>query len=122
MLGLGGKTLVAIVYTARDPIPESIEFYHISEDSNDLGHNEAPRLGIVGNVKATMEALAAELELKISPDSVERNVRIAQEVKEARQLALKQQADAAGTGPQIRPIVAVQEVMRAMANSSPTGG
>ena len=51
MLGLGGKTLVAIVYTARDPIPESIEFYHISEDANDLGHNEAPRLGIVGNVK-----------------------------------------------------------------------
>ena len=34
MLGLGGKTLVAIVYTARDPIPEDITFYHISEDGN----------------------------------------------------------------------------------------
>ena len=118
MLGLGGKTLVAIVYTARDPIPESIEFYHISEDANDLGHNEAPRLGIVGNVKATMEALAAELERKISPDSVERNIKIAQEAKEARQQVLKHQADAAGTEAHIRPIVAVQEIMRALADGA----
>src|SRR5271165_1334995 len=49
-------------------------------------------------ISIPLEALAAELELKISPDSVERNVKIAQEEKEARQLALKQQADAAGTG------------------------
>ena len=74
MLGLGGKTLLAIVYTARDPIPENITFYHISEDGNDLCHNDAPRLGIVGNVKATLEVLAEELERKVSPQTVERNV------------------------------------------------
>ena len=81
MLGLGGKTLLAIVYTARDPIPENITFYHISEDGNDLCHNDAPRIGIVGNVKATLEVLAEELERKISPDTVERNVNIAREVE-----------------------------------------
>jgi benzoylformate decarboxylase len=118
MLGLGGKTLVAIVYTERDPIPENIEFYHISEDANDLGHNEAPRLGIVGNVKATMEALAAELERKISPNSVERNVKIAQGVKEIRQLALKKEADAARMDPGIRPIIAAQEILRILADGA----
>src|SRR3984957_16144431 len=85
MLGLGGKTLVAIVYTARDPIPEDITFYHISEDGNDLCHNDAPRLGIVGNVKATLEVLAEELERKVSPQTVERNVHLAREAQDAQQ-------------------------------------
>lgn len=114
MLGLGGKTLVAIVYTARDPIPDNIKFYHISEDANDLGHNEAPRLGIVGNVKATMEALAAELERKISPDTVEVNVKIAREAKKAQQVTLEREAAAAGADSSIRPIVAAQEIMRTL--------
>src|SRR6202049_3337266 len=92
MLGLGGKTLVAIVYTARDPIPEEITFYHISEDGNDLCHNDAPRLGIVGNVKATLEVLAEELERKVSPHTVERNVQIAREAQETQQRALSRQA------------------------------
>ena len=100
MLGLGGKTLVAIVYTARDPIPENITFYHISEDGNDLCHNDAPRLGIVGNVKATLEVLAEELERKISPHTVERNVNIALEAKEAQQRALREQAEKADRDPQ----------------------
>src|ERR1700730_1969372 len=118
MLGLGGKTLLAIVYTARDPIPENITFYHISEDGNELCHNDAPRLGIVGNVKATLEILAEELERKIPPDRVEKNVKIAREAQEARQLTLKHQADAAGTDPHIRPIVAVQEIMRSLTDGA----
>jgi benzoylformate decarboxylase len=118
MLGLGGKTLLAIVYTARDPIPENITFYHISEDGNDLCHNDAPRLGIVGNVKATMEALAEELERKVSPHAVERNVSIAREAKEAQQHALKQQAEIADKDPHIRPIIAAQEIMRVVAQGT----
>jgi benzoylformate decarboxylase len=112
MLGLGGKTLVAIVYTARDPIPENITFYHISEDGNDLCHNDAPKLGIVGNVKATLEALAEELECKVSPDTVERNVHIAREAKEVQQRVLRQEAEIAAKNPDIRPIIAAQEIMR----------
>ncbi len=95
---LGGKTLLAIVYTDRDPIPENITFYHISEDGNDLCHNDAPRLGIVGNVKATLEVLAEELERKISPHVVERNVTIAREAK-AQQRGLREQAERAAANP-----------------------
>src|SRR3984957_14638634 len=112
MLGLGGKTLVAIVYTARDPIPENITFYHISEDSNDLCHNADPKLGIVGNVKASLEALAEELEGKVSPDTVERNVHIAREAKEVQQRMLRREAEIAAKNPDIRPIIAAQEIMR----------
>src|SRR5580700_3879881 len=118
MLGLGGKTLVAIVYTARDPIPEDITFYHISEDGNDLCHNDAPRLGIVGNVKATLEVLAEELERKVSPHTVERNVQIAREAQETQQRALSRQAEIADRDPQIRPIVAAREMMRVVADGT----
>jgi benzoylformate decarboxylase len=118
MLGLGGKTLLAIVYTARDPIPENITFYHISEDGNDLCHNDAPRLGIVGNVKATLEILAEELERKIPPDRVEKNVKIAREAQEAHQRALRQEAELAARDPHIRPIVAAQEITRALVDGT----
>jgi benzoylformate decarboxylase len=118
MLGLGGKTLVAIVYTARDPIPEDITFYHISEDGNDLCHNDAPRLGIVGNVKATLEVLAEELERKVSLHTVERNVQIAREAQETQQRALSRQAEIADRDPQIRPIVAAREMMRVVADGT----
>jgi benzoylformate decarboxylase len=118
MLGLGGKTLVAIVYTARDPIPENITFYHISEDGNDLCHNDAPRLGIVGNVKATLEVLAEELERKVSPDTVERNVQIARAAQETQQRALNQQAEIADRDPHIRPIVAAREMMRVVGDGT----
>ena len=118
MLGLGGKTLVAIVYTARDPIPEDITFYHISEDGNDLCHNDAPRLGIVGNVKATLEVLAEELERRVSPQTIERNVQIAGEAQETQQRALSRQAEIADRDPQIRPIVAAREMMRVVADGT----
>ena len=118
MLGLGGKTLVAIVYTARDPIPEDITFYHISEDGNDLCHNDAPRLGIVGNVKATLEVLAEELERRVSPQTIERNVQIARDAQETQQRALSRQAEIADRDPQIRPIVAAREMMRVVADGT----
>jgi len=118
MLGLGGKTLVAIVYTARDPIPEEITFYHISEDGNDLCHNDAPRIGIVGNVKATLEVLAEELERTVSPETVERNIRMARDAKEGQERALGQQAEIADEHPQIRPIIAAREMMRVVADGT----
>jgi benzoylformate decarboxylase len=118
MLGLGGKTLVAIVYTARDPIPENITFYHISEDGNDLCHNDAPKLGIVGNVKATLEVLAAELERTVSPEIVETNVRSARESKQALQYALRDQAEKVTQDAEIRPIVAAREILRSLADGT----
>jgi benzoylformate decarboxylase len=118
MLGLGGKTLVAIVYTARDPIPEDITFYHISEDGNDLCHNDAPKLGIVGNVKATLEVLAEELERQVSLETVGRNVRIAREAKAVQESALRQQAEIADQDPDIRPIIAARQLMRVVADGT----
>ena len=113
MLGLGGKSLVSIVYTMRDPIPESIEFYHISEDANDLGYNDAPRLGIFGNVRATMEALAEELEHRVSHSTVGENIEYAQQQKDILWRGLMERADAATVhSPKIEPIVVAREVLR----------
>jgi benzoylformate decarboxylase len=113
LLALGGKSLISIVYTTRDPIPESIEFYHISEDANDLGYNDAPKLGIFGNVRATLEALADELELKVSPATIKQNIEVAQKEKDALWRGLMGQAEAAvSDGSRIAPIVAAREVLR----------
>jgi benzoylformate decarboxylase len=113
LLGLGGKSLVSIVYTMRDPIPDSIEFYHISEDANDLGYNDAPKLGIFGNVRATLEALAHELEPKVPSAIVKENIESAREQKDILWRGLIEQADAAIRGDEkIEPIVAAREVLR----------
>ncbi|MBV9488572.1 MAG: thiamine pyrophosphate-binding protein [Verrucomicrobia bacterium] len=118
MLGLGGKTLVAIVYTGRDPIPETLTFYHISEDPNDLGHNDAPKLGIVGNVKVTLEALATELQRTVSQDAVGQNVRSAQEARKAQEARLAAQVRGDEVCPEIRPLVAAHEILRAIADGT----
>ncbi|HEX3445533.1 MAG TPA: thiamine pyrophosphate-dependent enzyme [Chthoniobacterales bacterium] len=113
LLGLGGKSLVSIVYTMRDPIPDSIEFYHISEDANDLGYNDAPKLGIFGNVRATLEALAKELEPKVSPATVKQNIEYAQQQKDMLWRGLMERADAAiRDDEKIEPIIAAREVLR----------
>ncbi|MBV9674661.1 MAG: thiamine pyrophosphate-binding protein [Verrucomicrobia bacterium] len=113
LLGLGGKSLVSIVYTMRDPIPESIEFYHISEDANDLGYNDAPKLGIFGNVRATLEALARKLELKVPPATVKENIQFAQQQKEVLWRGLMEHAEAAiREDGRINPIVASREILR----------
>jgi benzoylformate decarboxylase len=113
LLGLGGKSLVSIVYTMRDPIPDSIEFYHISEDANDLGYNDAPKLGIFGNVRATLEALAQELEPKVPSATIKQNIEYARQQKDILWRGLLEQADAAIRGDEkIEPIVAAREVLR----------
>ena len=113
LLGLGGKSLVSIVYTMRDPIPDSIEFYHISEDANDLGYNDAPKLGIFGNVRATLEALAHELGPKVPSAIIKQNIEYAQQQKDILWRGLMERADAAIRGDEkIEPIVAAREVLR----------
>lgn len=115
LLGLGGKSLVSIVYTMRDPIPDSIEFYHISEDANDLGYNDAPKLGIFGNVRATLEALAQRLELKVPLSTVKQNIQFAQQQKEVLWHGLLERADAAVRDDgKINPIVASREILRSL--------
>jgi benzoylformate decarboxylase len=113
LLGLGGKSLVSIVYTMRDPIPDSIEFYHISEDANDLGYNDAPKLGIFGNVRATLEALAHELEPEVPSVIIKQNIEYARQQKDILWRGLMEWADAAIHGDdKIEPIVAAREVLR----------
>ena len=113
LLALGGKSLISVIYTMRDPIPESIEFYHISEDANDLGYNDAPKLGVFGNVRATLEALADELEPKVPPAVVKQNIEEARHKKDTLWHELMARADAAiRDDEKIEPIVAAREVLR----------
>jgi hypothetical protein len=61
----GRTVIVAGNDIAETGVDESIA------TGNDLCHNDAPKLGIVGNVKATLQALAGEFERMVSQAVVE---------------------------------------------------
>jgi hypothetical protein len=97
----------------RDPIPDSVEFYHISEDASDLGYDDAPRLGIFGNARATLQALADELQAKVPEATVKRNIEHAQQQKDALWRQLMDETGAAiREDGKIAPIVAAHETLR----------
>lgn len=83
-----------------------------------MGYNDAPKLGIFGNVRATLEALADELEPRVPPAVVKQNLEEAQRQKDSLWRGLMEQADAAVRADgKIEPIVAVREVLATVINS-----
>ena len=58
VLLLGGR-FTAYPYTPGPPVPETVDLLHISPDANELGRDYPTRLGVVGDLRATVEALVA---------------------------------------------------------------
>jgi benzoylformate decarboxylase len=58
VLLLGGR-FTAYPYTPGPPVPETVELLHVSPDANELGRDYPTRLGVVGDLGATIDALVA---------------------------------------------------------------
>ncbi len=58
VLLLGGR-FTAYPYTPGPPVPDTVDLLHISPDANELGRDYPTRLGVVGDLRATVEALVA---------------------------------------------------------------
>ncbi|MGW4808004.1 thiamine pyrophosphate-binding protein [Kitasatospora sp. NPDC004272] len=61
VLVVGGRALTGYVYTRSPLLPERIELLQITADPTALGRQKALRLGVVGDVGATLRALRAEI-------------------------------------------------------------
>ncbi|MBI2169091.1 MAG: thiamine pyrophosphate-binding protein [Actinobacteria bacterium] len=58
VLWVGGQIGLVYPWTPGPPIPESVELIHLGDDAGQIGRTYSTRLGMVGDVKASLAALA----------------------------------------------------------------
>ena len=66
---LGADLLRMSVYSAVEPLPESLPVIHVSERSGELGKNYRTDLAVQANVKQTLQALLPLLRNKPNPEA-----------------------------------------------------
>ncbi|MBK9178463.1 MAG: thiamine pyrophosphate-binding protein [Acidimicrobiales bacterium] len=57
VLLIGGQAFLVYPYTPGSPVPDEVELLHVSPDPAQLARTHAVRLGVVGDPRATVEAL-----------------------------------------------------------------
>ena len=116
IFALGGKSLIAILYTEGPAVPASCKIFQMSADSKDLGRTFASALSVVGDIKASLNAMSVCLDRETSRNRFEREALLKAaavaklEQRRAREMAARGQVD----GSPISPLVAALEVVRAI--------
>src|SRR5262245_56504259 len=116
VFALGGKSLITILYTEGSAVPPGCDVYQMSADVRDLGRTYPTRLSVVGEIKASLDALLPLLTARLAGqagayaalcDAARRRQR-------ARPEALTASADAEMNAPVTTPLVAAREMARAI--------
>ena len=116
IFALGGKSLITILYTEGSAVPEGTEVFQLSADVRDLGRTYASTLSMVGDIRASLDALLPQLLPRLAGRG-EAYARLRGEAvaaQAARRARLNAAADAAFADPVIAPLVAAREVARAV--------
>jgi benzoylformate decarboxylase len=116
IFALGGKSLITILYTEGPAVPPGCTVFQMSADVRDLGRTFATPLSVVGDIKASLQVLVPMLNVATAPNSAAYQA-LRLEAKEAQQRRRLQMALAAAAqmdAPVTTPMVAAQEVMRAV--------
>jgi benzoylformate decarboxylase len=116
VFALGGKSLITVLYTAGPIIPASCAVYQMSSDVRDLGRTYMTQLSVVGDIKASLNAMQPFLGKAAAPNAAEIAALVAQAAaaKQARHAELAARAAAQWNEPVITPLVAAQETARAI--------
>jgi benzoylformate decarboxylase len=116
IFALGGKSLITILYTSGLIIPKSCAVYQMSTDVRDLGRTYSTELSVVGDIRASLRALQPLLAKATSPRRAAYDGLCAQakERRNAHRAALAARAASEWDAPKITPLVAAQEVARAI--------
>ena len=116
IFALGGKSLITILYSAGPIIPASCAVYQMSTDVRDLGRTYSTQLSVVGDIKASLQAMAPFLEAATAPQAeAYAALRAQAEVAQAaRRRRLVERGAAEWNAPVITPFVAAQEAARAI--------
>ena len=62
IFALGGKSLITILYTEGSAVPPGCDVFQMSADVRDLGRTYATPLSVVGDIKASLNALTSSCE------------------------------------------------------------
>lgn len=62
IFALGGKSLITILYTEGQAVPDQCKVFQLSADAGDLGRTYSSELSVVGDIKSSLKVLLPELE------------------------------------------------------------
>jgi thiamine pyrophosphate-dependent acetolactate synthase large subunit-like protein len=116
VFALGGKSLITILYTEGSAVPPGLQSFQLSADARDLGRTYSAKLAVVGDIKASLDALLLLLAPKIADRrgayaALRKAAEHEQTVRRARLVAT---ADAEFDRPVTTPLVAGREMARAI--------
>lgn len=116
VFALGGKSLITYLYTEGPAVPPGCRVMQLSADVTDLGRTYSTSLSMVGDIKASLQVLLPMLDRKMGRhrDAVVALRKAAEIAQIARRAALRSRARAELSEPVTTPLVAAEEVTRAI--------
>ena len=116
VFALGGKSLITVLYTEGPAVPPGTRVFQLSADVRDLGRTYSTELSVVGDIRASLDALMPLLAPRLKARAGEYAAFRASAAEEydTRRARLNAQADAAFADPSIAPLVAAREIERAV--------
>lgn len=116
IFALGGKSLITILYTEGPAVPPGCDVFQMSSDVRDLGRTYVTKLSVVGDIKASLQALFPLLSTAVAgrEEAYAALVTQAAEKQRLRRERLAREADAQWDAPMTTPLVAAREAARAI--------
>ena len=121
VFALGGKSLITILYSEGSAVPAGCRVFQLTSDVRDLGRSYDTELSVQGDVKASLEALLLLLRDRLGEKQPEVSAAIAARgaYRQARHIAMEEQAGREAARPVITPLVAAREVLHAVGPKIP---
>ncbi len=120
VFALGGKSLITILYSEGSAVPPSCRVFQMSSDVRDLGRSYSTELSVLGDVRASLDALLPLLRDRLQGRSgLEAVVAAHGQRMRTRYAALEARADQEAARPVTTPLVAAREVLRAVGPKTP---
>ena len=116
VFALGGKSVITVLYSEGSAVPPGCKVFQLSADVRDLGRSYSTALSMVGDIKASLRVLLPMLDRKLAHrqganltlrEAAKRN-------RDARDAALRAQAATEFDAPVTTPLVAAEQVTRAI--------
>ena len=116
IFALGGKSVITILYSEGPAVPPSCQVFQLSSDVRDLGRTYSTALSTVGDIKASLRVLLPMLDRKLARQqgAIAKLRETAERDRDARRAALKARAADELAAPVTTPLVAAEQVTRAV--------
>lgn len=116
IFGLGGKSVITILYTEGPVVPTECTVYQLSMDVRDLGRTYASPLSVFGDIRASLDEMQPMLDRLLAPERAARGERVEafRARRRAERASLEARVAKERSAPVTTPIVAAHEIVRAI--------